>query len=87
MLKLVGSAGMRKRRFLYAHERLTNKHYKTPDTSLATTCAHRVCVLNSIEQQAQIMIQEIRVLQTTSTNKRIKPKIVIFVANSKENSK
>ena len=77
-----GSVGMRKRKALYAHERAPNKQHQ-PDAALATKCAHRACVLNSIQQQAQIIIQEIQILQSTNANKRIKPKIVLFIANKK----
>ena len=78
-----GSVGMRKRKALYAHERAPSHKLHKPDAALATKCAHRACVLNSIQQQAQIIIQEIQILQSTTPSKRIKPKIVVFIANKK----
>ena len=66
---------------MYASERPT-RHYDTSD-SLSATCAHRVCVLNTREQQTMAILQEIRVIQRSVDNKRIKPKIVVFVADSK----
>ena len=77
-----GNSGLRKRRTLYASERPT-KQFKTPDASLATFCAHRVALLDSPEQQIRAILQEIRVIHLSAPNKRVKPKIIIFVSNPK----
>ena len=81
LLDEFGSVGLRKRRAMYASERPT-RHYDTSNIT-STTCAHRVCVLNTPEQQRIAILQEIRVIQRSVENKRVKPKIVVFVADSK----
>ena len=82
LLDSFGSSGLRKRRTMYASERPSKQH-KTPNASLATHCAHRVCVLDTQQQQMRAILQEIRVVQAAATNKRVKPKIVLFVQSPK----